>query len=74
MRKSKAAVDAYKAIKDMILTGQLKPGNKLSDQELAVELGVSRTPVRHALSRLAQDGLLDNGRGKGYYLNFAPRY
>jgi DNA-binding GntR family transcriptional regulator len=68
MRKSKAAVDAYSAIKDMILTGQLKPGNKLSDQELAVELGVSRTPVRHALSRLAQDGLLDNGRGKGYYV------
>lgn len=68
MRKRKAAVDAYEAIKGMILTGQFKPGNKLSDQELATELGVSRTPIRHALSRLAQDGLLDDGRGKGYYI------
>ncbi len=68
MRKSKAIVDAYSAIKDRILTGQLKPGNKLSDQDLATELGVSRTPVRHALSRLTQDGLLDNGRGKGFYV------
>jgi DNA-binding GntR family transcriptional regulator len=68
MRKNKGIVDAYAAIKDRILTGHLKPGNKLSDQELAAELGVSRTPVRHALSRLTQDGLLDNGRGKGFYV------
>jgi DNA-binding GntR family transcriptional regulator len=66
MRKRRTAVDSYGVIKDMILTGQLKPGNRLSDQDLAVVLGVSRTPVRHALSRLAQDGLLEEGRGKGY--------
>ncbi len=63
MRKTKAAVDAYSAIKDMILAGQLKPGHKLSDQDLAAELGVSRTPVRHALNRLAQDGWLDDAKG-----------
>lgn len=66
MRKRKTAVDSYGVIKDMILTGQLKPGNKLSDQDLAMELGVSRTPVRNALSRLAQDGLLEESRGKGH--------
>jgi DNA-binding GntR family transcriptional regulator len=66
MRKARKIVDVYGAIKDMILTGQYKPGNKLPDQELAVELGVSRTPVRDALNRLAQDGLLEQSKGKGY--------
>jgi DNA-binding GntR family transcriptional regulator len=68
MPKQKAAIDAYEAIKNIILAGQFKPGNKLSDLELATELGVSRTPVRNALSRLARDGLLDAGKGKGYYI------
>ena len=68
MRKRHTTVDAYGAIKDMILTGHFKPGNRLSDQDLAVELGVSRTPVRHALSLLDQEGLLDNAKGKGYHV------
>jgi len=68
MRKGRVAVDAYTTIKDMILTGQLKPGNKLSDQELAMELGMSRTPVRHALTRLAQEGLIDEGRSRGFHV------
>jgi DNA-binding GntR family transcriptional regulator len=67
MRKAKVAVDAYAAIKEMILTGQFKPGNKISDQELAMELGMSRTPVRHALTRLAQEGLIDEGRSRGFH-------
>jgi DNA-binding GntR family transcriptional regulator len=66
MPKRHSAVDAYRAIKEMILTGKLKPGNKLSDQDLAAGLGVSRTPVRHALSRLKQEGFLDDAKGKGY--------
>jgi DNA-binding GntR family transcriptional regulator len=68
MRKGRVAVDAYTTIKDMILTGQLKPGNKLSDQELAMELGMSRTPVRHALARLAQEGFIDEGRSRGFHV------
>lgn len=68
MGKRQVGVDAYAAIKDRILTGQFKPGNKLSDQDLALELGVSRTPVRHALTRLAQEGLLEEGRGRGHYV------
>lgn len=68
MGKRQTAVDVYGTIKDRILTGQFKPGNRLSDQELAAELGVSRTPVRHTLNRLAQEGLLDESKGKGYYV------
>jgi len=68
MRTSRMSKDAYQSIKEMVLTGRLKPGNRLSDRDLAGELGVSRTPVREALSRLVQDGLLENGRGIGYYV------
>jgi DNA-binding GntR family transcriptional regulator len=68
MRTSRRSKDAYNSIKEMVLTGRLKPGNRLLDRDLAGELGVSRTPVREALSRLAQDGLLENGRGIGYYV------
>jgi DNA-binding GntR family transcriptional regulator len=68
MQKRKVSGDAYSAIKDMLLSGQFKPGNKLSDQQLAMELGVSRTPVRHALTRLAQEGLLEESMGKGHYV------
>ena len=68
MRKRNKAVDVYGAIKDMVLTGQFKPGHKLSDQDLAADLGVSRTPVRHTLNRLAQEGLLEESRGKGYHV------
>ena len=68
MRRKDGAVDTYGMIKDMILAGQIKPGTRLSDQGLARDLGVSRTPVRHALSRLAQDGFLDDSRTKGYHV------
>lgn len=68
MGKTGRLDDAYAAVKEMILTGQVKPGNKVSDQDLATELGVSRTPVRHALSRLHQEGFLDNVKGKGYHV------
>ena len=48
----------YEAIKERILGNRLRPGNKLTDQELAQMLGVSRTPVREALERLHQEGFV----------------
>lgn len=42
-----------------ILTLRLKPSEALSEKELALTLGVSRTPVREALIRLADEGLID---------------
>ena len=47
---------AYKAIKKKIVNGELEPGNALMDRVLAEELGVSRTPVREALKKLADEG------------------
>ena len=48
----------YTLLRDMAISYQFKPGERLSESELADRLGVSRTPVREALSRLVTDGFL----------------
>lgn len=48
----------YEAIKAMIVTGQLSPGRRVTELDLADQLQVSRTPVREALNRLQRDGLV----------------
>lgn len=50
---------AYTVLRTAIVSGSLKPGTRLSENELAGELGVSRTPVREALLRLREDQLVD---------------
>jgi DNA-binding GntR family transcriptional regulator len=50
--------DLYKMLRERILKGQYYPGLRLSQQALASELNVSRTPVREALSRLQNEGLV----------------
>jgi DNA-binding GntR family transcriptional regulator len=51
---------AYATIRDAIVDGTLAPGEKLRDQDLCTWLGLSRTPVREALNRLEQDGLIES--------------
>jgi DNA-binding GntR family transcriptional regulator len=46
----------YHQIKNLILSNEVMPGQKLHHQELSERLGVSRTPVREALTRLVQEG------------------
>lgn len=54
----------YKTLKKMILDGQLKQGEKIVQDNLANLLGVSRTPLRRAISQLIQERLIENnGRG-----------
>jgi DNA-binding GntR family transcriptional regulator len=50
---------AYRAIRDAIVTGELRPGQKVTERGLAELLSVSPTPVREAIRRLEQDGLLE---------------
>lgn len=50
--------DVYRRLRDAIVDGTLQPGEQLRDQELTAWLGVSRTPVREALLRLQQAGLV----------------
>ena len=46
----------YAMLRDMAIAYQFKPGERLSEIELAERLGVSRTPVREALTRLVTEG------------------
>ena len=48
----------YLHVRDGIISGALRSGDKLGEAALAAELGVSRTPLREALGRLAADGLV----------------
>lgn len=50
--------DVYRRLRDSIVNGVFEPGEQLRDVELAAWLGVSRTPVREALLRLAEAGLV----------------
>jgi len=56
---------AYKAIRDGILTGQVKPGEWLRQDALAQKLGVSQATVREALNQLVSDGLAVHVPHKG---------
>lgn len=50
---------AYVILEEQIITQDLAPGELLSEKTLSEELGIGRTPVREALQRLAQDGLVN---------------
>jgi len=56
--------NAYRAIRDAIVDGTLAPGERLNDADLVEWLGVSRTPVREALARLEQAGLVQTKPGR----------
>jgi DNA-binding GntR family transcriptional regulator len=57
--------EAELRLRNAIVSGELEPGERLTEDELAAWLGISRTPVREALGRLAAAGLvqLDANRG-----------
>ncbi|MGH9323748.1 MAG: GntR family transcriptional regulator [Vicinamibacteria bacterium] len=58
MERQTLAVQVYASLKKAILEGDLLPGERLKELEIAQSLGASRTPVREALSKLEIEGLL----------------
>jgi DNA-binding GntR family transcriptional regulator len=52
-------VRVYVAMRDAIVRGQLEPGQRLSENTLAGEMGISRTPIREGLSLLREDRLVE---------------
>src|SRR5262249_56198124 len=60
-----ASAAATELIRGAILDGRLPPGQRLKEEELARELGISRTPVREALLVLQTEGLVDAAPNRG---------
>ena len=64
----------YKALREMILRGELAPGHKLVQEDLAQRLGVSRTPLRSAIAALERDGFVTiSPRGEAAVVVFGPQ-
>jgi GntR family transcriptional regulator of vanillate catabolism len=58
--------EAVLKLREMILNGEMTPGQRLTETALADKLDISRTPIRHALALLEQEGLLDKLDKRGY--------
>lgn len=67
-RKIRPADRAYAWMRERILSGSFGPRAHLKEAELAARIGVSRTPVRDALRRLAGEGLVAMERDRGTYV------
>lgn len=71
VRRSQSEV--YDQLRDLVVTGQIAPGSRLVEAEVATQLRVSRTPAREAMRRLAQEGLARSvGAGKRTQMAVAP--
>jgi len=55
-------------IRRRILTGEFRPGQKINESEIAINLGISRSPVREAFRILERDGLITTLPRKGSYI------
>ena len=56
---------SYRTLKTMIINGEISPGQRLIEEGVARNLGVSRTPVRQAIHRLEAEGLIQRTPGYG---------
>jgi DNA-binding GntR family transcriptional regulator len=64
---------AYDRIREMLSHGHFPPGTRVSTLELSKRLGISRTPVREALSQLSSQGLVREVPGFGVYVQVPER-
>ena len=67
-RQPTLSEQAYNQIKDAICQGSVAPGDILSENPIAQQLGMSRTPVREALRALASEGFVEIRNGIGAYV------
>jgi hypothetical protein len=64
---------ALNELRTRLRRGDIPLDQRLAAAEIAAELGLSATPVREALSRLAGEGLLDDRRGEGFFVRRLSR-
>ncbi|WP_292274125.1 GntR family transcriptional regulator, partial [Mesorhizobium sp.] len=65
-RKNTLRDSVFEKLKALIITGQIPPGGRVTENEIAERLKVSRTPVREAFNRLERDGLVIGRPRQGY--------
>jgi DNA-binding GntR family transcriptional regulator len=65
---------AYELLRAAIVGGRLQPNQRLVEADLTEMLGVSRSAVRTALVRLAQEGLVDHERNRGAKVRFVDEH
>lgn len=68
MKETSLTVKAYEYVLHRLSSGELKPGQKLSEPSLAAACGVSRTPMREAVRRLIEEGVLHQIAKSGTYV------
>ena len=66
MNKKNLKMEVYAELRSRILNAEILPGVRISDKSIAEELGTSRTPVREALIRLADHGLVQAVHNRGF--------
>lgn len=59
MARSSSQHSAYQQLRQQIISGELAPGERVTEEELATSLGLSRTPVREALRQLKAEALVE---------------
>jgi DNA-binding GntR family transcriptional regulator len=64
--------DVYQKLKKMILSGQLKDGQRLIQEEVALHFNVSRQTIRKAFLQLEKDKLVISKFRKGVFVSFRP--
>jgi DNA-binding GntR family transcriptional regulator len=68
-KRRQISQEIYEQIKKMILSGKLKEGQRLVEEQLANQLNVSRNPVRIAIRQLREEGLVTWKFKKGTYVS-----
>lgn len=68
IQQSTLSQPIYDTLKEMIINNELKPGEKIIQEKIAAQLGVSRTPLMRALQMLEHEMLLENIPRRGMYV------
>jgi len=68
LKRQRASDEVYLALREGVLTQVFRPGERLNVDDIAEKLGVSLTPVRHAIQQLAVEGLIEIQPRSGTYV------
>ena len=64
--------EIYQLLRHQILSGGIQPGARIAEIELCERFGVSRTPIREAIQRLVQEGMLEASANKSVRVRVLP--